>query len=78
MYGRVPDTPLLSFPELRGLNIREGIRLPPELAALAIAMAIYGGAFIAEVIRAGFISVGKGQVEAAHSLGLPSARCCQL
>lgn len=69
-YGRVPDTPVLSIPELRGLNIRDGVRIPPELASLAIAMAVYGGAFIAEVIRAGFISVGKGQVEAAHALGL--------
>lgn len=69
-YGRIPDTAVLSIPELRGLNIREGVRIPPELAALAIAMAVYGGAFIAEVIRAGFISVGKGQVEAAHALGL--------
>lgn len=69
-YGRIPDTNVLSIPELRGLNIRDGMRIPPELTALAIAMAVYGGAFIAEVIRAGFISVGKGQVEAAHALGL--------
>lgn len=68
--GRIPDTPLLSIPALRGLNIRDGIRIPPELTTLAIAMAVYGGAFIAEVIRAGFISVGKGQVEAARALGL--------
>lgn len=69
-WGRVPDTPLLSMPELRGLNIRDGIRVQPEFVALLVAMAIYGGAYIAEIIRAGFLSVGKGQTEAAQSLGL--------
>ena len=68
--GRIPDTPLISWPELQGLNIRGGIRLQPEFVALLFGMAIYGGAYIAEIIRAGFISVGRGQVEAARSLGL--------
>lgn len=68
--GRLPDTGLVSMPELRGMNIREGIRVQPEFVALLVAMAIYGGAYIAEIIRAGFLSVGKGQVEAAQSLGL--------
>ncbi|MCZ4291634.1 ABC transporter permease subunit [Hoeflea alexandrii] len=58
------------MPELRGLNIRDGIRIPPEFLSLLIGMAIYGGAYIAEIIRAGFLSVGKGQAEAAQSLGL--------
>lgn len=69
-FGRVAETPLFSIPELRGLNIRDGIRVPPEFTALVVAMALYGGAYIAEIIRAGFLSVGKGQVEAAQSLGL--------
>ena len=68
--GRLPETGLVSMPELRGMNIREGIRVQPEFVALLVAMAIYGGAYIAEIIRAGFLSVGKGQVEAAQSLGL--------
>ena len=69
-FGRIADTPVVSVPALKGLNIRGGIRIPPELAALAIAMAIYGGAYIAEIFRAGFLSVAKGQVEAGNSLGL--------
>jgi general L-amino acid transport system permease protein len=68
--GRLTETPLVSIPTLQGLNIRDGIRIPPELSALAISMGIYGGAYMAEIIRAGFLSVGKGQVEAAKSLGL--------
>ncbi|WP_269391075.1 ABC transporter permease subunit [Hoeflea alexandrii] len=68
--GHEDGTPLMSMPELRGLNIRDGIRIPPEFLSLLIGMAIYGGAYIAEIIRAGFLSVGKGQAEAAQSLGL--------
>lgn len=69
-YAREPGSDIFSVPALRGLNFRGGITIPPELSALAIATAIYGGAYIAEVIRAGFLSVGKGQVEAARALGL--------
>jgi len=46
------------------------LTLPPELAALVIAIALYGGAYIGEVIRAGLMSVPKGQIEAAYVNGL--------
>ncbi|WP_296747140.1 ABC transporter permease subunit [Mesorhizobium sp.] len=68
--GRQPDAPLLDFPALQGLNLRGGLRIPPEFSALAIAIAIYGGSYIAEIVRGGFKAVGKGQTEAALSLGL--------
>ncbi|UCI09616.1 ABC transporter permease subunit [Mesorhizobium sp. B1-1-8] len=68
--GRLPDVPLLDFPALQGLNLRGGLRIPPEFSALAVAIAIYGGSYIAEIVRGGFKSVGKGQMEAARSLGL--------
>lgn len=68
--GRIPDTPLLSIPVLKGLNFKDGLLIPPEFAALAIGMAIYGGAYLAEIFRAGFNSVRRGQIEAARSLGL--------
>lgn len=68
--GRIPETPLLSIPEQRGLNFKEGIRVSPELMACIIAIAIYGAAYIAEIIRAGFNAVPRGQGEAGHALGL--------
>ncbi|MBZ9986916.1 ABC transporter permease subunit [Mesorhizobium sp. BH1-1-5] len=68
--GRLPDGPMLDFPTLRGLNLQGGLRIPPEFSALAIAIAIYGGSYIAEIVRGGFKAVGKGQMEAALSLGL--------
>ena len=44
--------------------------MPPELAALVIAIALYGGAYIGEVMRAGLMSVPKGQIEAGYVNGL--------
>jgi polar amino acid transport system permease protein len=41
-----------------------------EFGAAVLALAIYHGAFIAEVVRAGLNSVPKGQFDAARTLGL--------
>lgn len=68
--GRIPDTSLLNVPALKGLNFRGGMRMPPELGALVIAIALYGGAYIGEVVRAGLMSVPKGQIEAGFVIGL--------
>ncbi len=38
--------------------------------AAAIGMALYHGAYVAEVVRGGLLGVDKGQTEAARSLGL--------
>ena len=59
-------------PELRGFNVRGGMALIPELAALTLALSVYTSAFIAEIIRSGIQSVPFGQHEAARSLGLPN------
>ncbi|MBJ3775605.1 ABC transporter permease subunit [Acuticoccus mangrovi] len=68
--GRIPDTTFLSVPTLRGLNFKGGINVPPELAAMATAIVVYGSSYLAEIFRAGFLAVRKGQIEAAQSLGL--------
>ncbi|MEM6387714.1 MAG: ABC transporter permease subunit [Pseudomonadota bacterium] len=64
------DAPLFDVPARAGLNFKGGLRLSPELSALALAMGIYGGAYIAEVVRAGFNTVPKGVSEAGISLGM--------
>jgi ABC-type amino acid transport system permease subunit len=46
-----------------------GLRLRPFTAA-ALALSLYTGAFVTEVIRSGVAAVGPGQTEAARSLGL--------
>jgi general L-amino acid transport system permease protein len=58
------------IPQLRGFNFSGGSRIIPEFVALTLALSTYTGAFIAEVVRAGILSVHKGQMEAASSLGL--------
>jgi general L-amino acid transport system permease protein len=67
--GIVFPTPW-STPELSGFNFTGGVTLTPEFAALLVGLTTYTAAFIAEIVRAGILSVGRGQVEAAYSLGL--------
>jgi general L-amino acid transport system permease protein len=57
-------------PVLKGFNFSGGSRLIPEFVALTLALSLYTGAFIAEIVRAGIQSVHKGQMEAGASLGL--------
>lgn len=58
------------MPELKGFNFSGGSRLIPEFVALTVALSTYTAAFIAEIVRAGILSVHKGQMEAGASLGL--------
>src|SRR6478736_6314625 len=58
------------IPVLKGFNFSGGSRVIPELVALALALSTYTAAFIAEIVRAGILSVHKGQMEAGYSLGL--------
>ena len=60
----------VQLPELRGFNFAGGVRVIPELVALLVALSTYTAAFIAEIVRAGILSVHKGQMEAGLSLGL--------
>jgi general L-amino acid transport system permease protein len=58
------------WPELRGFNFTGGSALSPEYVALLVALTTYTAAFIAEIVRAGILSVSRGQWEAAEALGL--------
>lgn len=60
----------LEQPELRGFNFSGGLRINPEFLALLFALSTYTAAFIAEIVRAGYLAVPRGQFEAAASLGL--------
>jgi general L-amino acid transport system permease protein len=57
-------------PVLKGFNFSGGSRVIPEFVALTLALSTYTAAFIAEIVRAGILSVHKGQMEAGSSLGL--------
>jgi general L-amino acid transport system permease protein len=70
----------LSFgiPDMGRFNVRGGLEILPEFAALVLALTIYTAAFIAEVVRAGVLSVSTGQTEAAQALGLRSGTILRL
>jgi len=51
------------------LPVLIGLELSPAEAAI-ITLALYGGAFYAEIIRGGIVSIELGQWDAAYALGL--------
>ena len=52
-------------------RISGGFTASAGLLALLVGLVIYTSSFIAEIVRAGIQSVGRGQTEAASALGLP-------
>ena len=66
------------YPALKGFNFKGGLQIRGSLIALWFALAIYTGAFIAENVRAGILSVSSGQTEAAAALGLRPNRIMNL
>ncbi|MCF3936546.1 ABC transporter permease subunit [Acuticoccus sp. M5D2P5] len=68
----------LEYPTLQGFNFQGGIQLRDSLIALWLALSLYTGAFIAEIVRAGILSVSHGQSEAAFALGLRPNRTMKL
>ncbi len=60
----------LEYPVFKGFNFKGGLVLSPEFIALLIALGVYTGAFIAEIVRSGILAVSHGQTEAAYALGL--------
>jgi general L-amino acid transport system permease protein len=59
-----------SAPVLQGFNFTGGMVLTPEYATLLLGLSIYTASFIAEIVRAGVLAVGRGQWDAAHAVGL--------
>ena len=68
----------MDMPELRGFNFKGGITVSPEFSALLLGLVLYTSAFVAEIVRAGIQSIGRGQIEAAMAIGLKPGRVLQL
>jgi len=72
-----------SFPVIRQMSASSytfdgGLKIPPELIALTLALTLYTATFIAENVRAGIQGIGKGQKEAAASIGLTPSQVLKL
>ncbi len=75
----LPQAPMVAdYPELKGLNFTGGHVFSPEFMALLSGLVIYSAAFIGEIVRAGIMSVSKGQTEAAKALGLTGFQTLRL
>ena len=63
---------IITAPEPQGRfgRIGGGVTVRAGLLILLIGLVIYTASFIAEIVRAGIQSVGRGQVEAARATGL--------
>ena len=58
------------WPERGPFNVSGGAALSPEYLAVVLALSLYTASYVAEIVRAGILSVSRGQVLAAQALGL--------
>ena len=54
-----------------------GIRLSAVMSGI-LALGLNSSAYVSEIFRAGFLSIKKGQIEAAHALGLNTMQTMRL
>ncbi|WP_321340337.1 ABC transporter permease subunit [Breoghania sp.] len=68
LFGWV-DFPV-SYPELKGFDFRGGHRISIQFLVLALALSLYHGGQVAELVRGAIQAVPAGQFEAARASGL--------
>lgn len=66
------------LPEMGRFRLDGGLTLVPEFVALLVGLSVYTAGFIAEIVRAGILSVNRGQIEAAAALGLHPGQTLRL
>lgn len=71
----IRSTPLL----VQLIIIHYGFKINlTEITSATLALSLNSAAYIAEIIRAGILSINKGQMEAARSLGMTHAQSMKL
>ena len=70
LYGEAPFSVSTPAPQGRFGRIDGGVTIRAGMLVMLIGLVIYTASFIAEIVRAGIQSVGRGQTEAARALGL--------
>jgi general L-amino acid transport system permease protein len=68
----------LDYPSIKGFNFTGGMSINHSFTALLIALILYTGSFIAEIVRGGILAISRGQTEAAYALGLRPGRTMNL
>ena len=76
LAGGAPSS--FNSPVKGDFSIENGGSLTPEFLSVLIGLTVYTAAFVAEVVRAGILSVARGQGEAAAALGLAPGQTMQL
>ena len=66
------------LPQITKFKFSSGMTMRPELFSVVVALSTYTSTYISEIVRSSILSVPKGQLEAAKSLGFPSWRRLQL
>lgn len=69
----VSDPIAWELPKKGAFNFAGGLTVQPEMTALIVGLGISTSAYIAEIVRAGIISVSHGQTEASSALGLKAS-----
>ena len=72
-----PDL-VVNWPEKGRFRITGGLQVTPEFTALLVGLGLSASAGIAEIVRAGILSVGRGQWEASRSVGLRDGQTMRL
>ena len=72
-----PDI-VVNWPEKGRFRITGGVQVTPEFTALLVGLGLSASAGIAEIVRAGILSVGRGQWEAARAVGLHDRQTMRL
>ena len=68
----------LEYATIQRFNFEGGIFIQRPLVSMWLALSLYTGAFVAEIVRSGILSVSHGQTEAAYALGLRPNRTMNL
>ena len=60
----------VEIPRETRFGYHDGIVMMPEFLSLVVGLSMYNATYIGEIVRSGFVSIPRGQTEAAASLGL--------